>query len=286
MLEPDPVNPSPNLIAEASGLAEQPMLSLRGIVKQYGSRRHPVMAVDGVDLDVAVGETLAIVGESGSGKSTLARLITGLERPTAGQVLFKGDPLNVDSLAWRRDFARQVQLVFQSASYSLNPLKTVRSAVEAPLRVAGVPANERAARVRELLDTVELRPYESFADRYPRQLSGGQRQRVVIARAIALRPEFLVADEPVSSLDVSVRNQILNLMLDLKEQFRFTMVLITHDLGVARGMADRIAVMQAGKIVERGPTQQLFDDPQHPYTRLLLEAVPLLGGRTAQAQSS
>ena len=252
------------------------MVTLRGIVKHYGTPRHPVVAVDGVDLDVATGETLAIVGESGSGKSTLARLITGLERPTAGEVLFKGEPLRVESLQWRREFARQAQLVFQSASYSLNPLKTVRAAIEAPLRVAGVNAKERDARVRELLDTVELRPYSSFADRHPRQLSGGQRQRVVIARAIALRPDFLVADEPVSSLDVSVRNQILNLMLDLKEQYRFTMVLITHDLGVARGMADRIAVMQSGRIVESGPTAQLFDHPTHPYTRLLLEAVPLL----------
>lgn len=255
-----------------------PMMSLRGIVKTYGKGAQRVVAVDGVDLEVAVGETLAIVGESGSGKSTLSRLMTGLEPPTAGDVSFEGQPLAVDSLTWRRAFARKAQLVFQSASYSLNPLKTVRSAIEAPLRVAGIAPAERAARVRELLETVELRPYDSFAERYPRQLSGGQRQRVVIARAMALRPAFLVADEPVSSLDVSVRNQILNLMLDLKDQYRFTMVLITHDLGVARGMADRIAVMQRGKIVELGATQQVLTQPAHPYSRALLDAVPLLSG--------
>ena len=252
------------------------MLSMRGIVKHYGSGSQAVIAVDGVDLDVAVGETLAIVGESGSGKSTLARMMIGLERPTAGTVAFKGETLAVETLAWRRAYARQVQLVFQSASYSLNPLKTVGAAIEAPLKVAGIAAAERMARVRELLDTVELRPYESFAERYPRQLSGGQRQRVVIARAMALNPVFLVADEPVSSLDVSVRNQILNLMLDLKDRHRFTMVLITHDIGVARGMADRIAVMQRGKIVEVGTTRQILDRPAHPYSRALLEAVPLL----------
>lgn len=259
--------------------ASTSMMSMRGIVKQYGSGRQSVVAVAGVDLDVAVGETLAIVGESGSGKSTLARLMTGLELPSAGTVSFRGKPLAVDSLAWRRAFARQVQLVFQSASYSLNPLKTVRSAIEAPLRVAGTPLAERTARVRELMDTVELRPYESFAERYPRQLSGGQRQRVMIARAMALSPVFLVADEPVSSLDVSVRNQILNLMLDLKDKYRFTMVLITHDLNVARGMADRIAVMRQGKIVELGETRAVMDHPSHPYSRELLEAVPLLSGR-------
>ena len=272
------MNASSITSAQALG-AQAPMMSMRGIVKTYGSGPRRVVAVDGVDLDVTVGETLAIVGESGSGKSTIARMMTGLEFPTAGTVKFEGRPLDVESLAWRRAFARKTQLVFQSASYSLNPLKTVHSAIEAPLRVAGIPLAERTARVRELLDTVELRPYESFAERYPRQLSGGQRQRVMIARAMALRPVFLVADEPVSSLDVSVRNQILNLMLDLKAQYRFTMVLITHDLGVARGMADRIAVMQRGKIVELGPTAQVLGHPEHPYSRALLDAVPLLSGR-------
>jgi len=268
-------------IAPAAIVSRQdvPLLSMRGIVKQFGSDGQTVIAVDGVDLDVLAGETLAVVGESGSGKSTLARLMTGLQSPTAGDIRFKGQRLDVGSLKWRRQFARQVQLVFQSASYALNPLKTVRSAIEAPLKVAAISAKERDERVRDLLDTVELRPGASFLDRYPRQLSGGQRQRVVIARAIALRPEFLVADEPVSSLDVSVRNQILNLLLDLKDQYRFSMVLITHDLGVARGMANRIAVMKAGKILELGPTEQLFDRPVHPYTRSLLEAVPMIGGR-------
>jgi peptide/nickel transport system ATP-binding protein/oligopeptide transport system ATP-binding protein len=179
-------------------------------------------------------------------------------------------------LECRRAFARRVQLVFQSASYSLNPLKTVGASIAAPLRVHGVGRAEREARVRELLEMVELRPYESFAHRYPRQLSGGQRQRVVIARAMALKPSLLVADEPVSSLDVSVRNQILNLMLDLKDAFKFTMVLITHDLNVARGMADRIAVLRRGKIVEVGATETILDHPTHPYTQALLEAVPLL----------
>jgi ABC-type glutathione transport system ATPase component len=256
----------------------RPLMSLRGVVMRFGTGPQATTAVAGVDLDVAAGETLAIVGESGSGKSTIAKLMTGLLQPSAGTVTFDGAPLDVESLAWRRAFARRVQLVFQSASYALNPLKTVQAAIEAPLKVAGAGAAARREGVRDLLDRVELRPYESFAPRYPRQLSGGQRQRVVIARAMALNPEFLVADEPVSSLDVSVRNQILNLMLDLKDAYRFTLVLVTHDLGVARGMADRIAVMQRGRIVEIGTTEQVMDRPTHAYTRELLDAVPLLSG--------
>jgi ABC-type glutathione transport system ATPase component len=256
--------------------SQPPMVSLVGVSKVYGRGKRVVNAVTGVDLEVAHGETLAIVGESGSGKSTLARMIVGLDLPTSGTVQFEGEPLNVQSLQWRRQFARRVQLVFQSASYALNPLKTVGSAIAAPLRVHGMPRAARAARVRELLEMVELRPSESFAMRYPRQISGGQRQRVVIARAMTLNPSLLVADEPVSSLDVSVRNQILNLMLDLKDKFKFTMVLITHDLSVARGMADRIAVMRRGEIVEVGPAEQVLDHPTHPYTKALLEAVPLL----------
>jgi len=276
------VNADPNANTVNAAAEPAPVrMRLSGIVKHYGTRARPVVAVDGVDLQVAKGETLAIVGESGSGKSTLARIMTGLEPPTRGTVEYDGAPLQPGSLRWRRAFAAQVQLVFQSATYSLNPLKTVRAAIEAPLRVAGMPAAERAARVRELLDIVELKPYDSFAERFPRQLSGGQRQRVVIARAIALRPQLLVADEPVSSLDVSVRNQILNLMLDLKERYGFSMVLITHDLGVARGMADRIAVMQSGRIVETGTAAQVFEAPTHPYTRALLEAVPRIGGVAA-----
>lgn len=255
---------------------DTPMVSLAGVTKVYGGGKRGVKAVAGVDLQVARGETLAIVGESGSGKSTLARIMVGLDLPTAGTVLFEGEPLRTDSLQWRRAFALRVQLVFQSASYALNPLKTVRSAVAEPLRVHGVARAERAERVRELLEMVELRPSESFASRYPRQISGGQRQRVVIARAMALNPALLVADEPVSSLDVSVRNQILNLMLDLKEKFKFTMVLITHDLSVARGMADRIAVMRRGELVEVGPADEVLDRPSHSYTQALLEAVPLL----------
>lgn len=264
--------------------AAAPIFSLRGVIKRYGTGAHPVVAVDGVDLEVIPGEMLAIVGESGSGKSTLARLMTGLENPTAGDVRFKGAPLESGSLAWRRAFARQVQLVFQSASYALNPLKTVRAAIEVPLKVAGMSSAERMDRVRELLEMVELKPASEYVDRYPRQLSGGQRQRVVIARAMALRPEVLVADEPVSSLDVSVRNQILNLLLDLENQYHFTLVLITHDLGVARGMADRIAVMKSGRIVELGEAERLFAHPQHPYTRALLEAVPLIGRAPNRAE--
>lgn len=252
------------------------MVSLAHVGKTYGTGKRAVAAVKNVDLEVTHGETLAIVGESGSGKSTLARMIVGLELPTSGTVRFEGEPLNVQSLQWRRQFAKRVQLVFQSASYALNPLKTAGSAIAAPLRVHGMPRAERNVRVRELLEMVELRPAESFATRYPRQISGGQRQRVVIARAMALNPSLLVADEPVSSLDVSVRNQILNLMLDLKDKFKFTMVLITHDLSVARGMADRIAVMRRGELVEVGPASQVLDHPTHPYTKALLEAVPLL----------
>ena len=275
MLQSGSMNTATDPHPPAQGAA---LLAMRAVVKRYRGDGRTVVAVDEVDLDVAAGETLAIVGESGSGKSTLARLMTGLDSPSAGSVSFKGQPLLLDSLARRRTFARQVQLVFQSASYSLNPLKTVRAAIEAPLDIAGMAAAQRDTRIRELLDMVELRPYDAFAMRYPRQLSGGQRQRVVIARAMAMKPELLVADEPVSSLDVSVRNQILNLLLDLRDQHRFSMVLITHDLGVARGMADRIAVMRKGRIVETGSAAQVLEHPQHPYTRALLDAVPRLPG--------
>lgn len=233
-----------------------------------------VRAVDGVDFTVSRGETVGIVGESGCGKSTLARVLVGLQLPTSGQILFRGEPM-VHNAENRRKLGRAVSVVFQDPATALNPRMIVRDQLLDPLIVhnIGTP-EEREERVRTLLKLVGLP--SSALDVLPRQISGGQRQRVAIARALALQPDIVIADEPTSALDVSVRAQVLNLLTDLKAELGLGMVFISHDISTVRYVSDRMAVMNAGRIVETGPADELFNNPQHEYTRTLLGAVPAL----------
>ncbi len=229
----------------------------------------PLRAVNGVSLKIPRGQVVGLVGESGCGKSTMANILLGLQRPSSGDVLYSGNSAAGFS---RRQIARRIQPIFQDPYSSLNPTKTIESIVSQPLRIhnVGVPS-EWSARVGEMLDVVGLP--RRVASSYPSQLSGGQRQRVAIARALIMRPEVVICDEPTSALDVSVQSQILNLLQDLKEEFGLTYLLISHNLAVVQHMADRVAVMYLGRIVEEADSDTLFGDPRHPYTRALLDSV-------------
>ncbi|MGW4323155.1 ABC transporter ATP-binding protein [Streptomyces sp. NPDC004684] len=236
----------------------------------------PARAVDGVDLDIRPGEIVALVGESGCGKTTLARSLLGLVPPTAGRVLFDGTPLATSARALKA-YRKRVQLVLQDPSGSLNPRHTVYDAVAEGLRIHGHGGDERAA-VAGALARAGLRPPERFFLRYPHELSGGQRQRVVIAGALVLEPELLVADEPVASLDASVRGEILALLLRLRTELGLSALVVTHDLGLAWNIADRVAVMYLGRIVETGEVEQVLTAPRHPYTQALLSVLPEASG--------
>jgi ABC-type oligopeptide transport system ATPase subunit len=258
----------------------EPILAVRDLRREFVVRRSwlgrpgaVVRAVDGVSLSIAAGQTLALVGESGSGKSTLGRCIARLDVPTAGSVRFDGqDVLGLGGTELMR-FRRSVQIVFQDPYASLNPRRRVGQAIADGLVIHRLlAARDRRERVLELLRRVGLRP--DHAERYPHQFSGGQRQRIAIARALAVSPRFIIADEPVSSLDVSIRAQILNLLAELQAERSLTYLFISHDLGVVRHFADRVAIMQSGRLVEEGPCDQIFADPRHPYTQALLRAVP------------
>jgi oligopeptide/dipeptide ABC transporter ATP-binding protein len=249
------------------------LLETHGLHVRFPARHGlEARAVDGVDLTVRRGEVLALVGESGCGKTTLARTLMGLERPAAGEVVHEGEPLRYDG-GFLRSYRGKVQMVFQDPMGSLNPRQTVFEAVAEGLRIQRAGGDE-ATRVADALARAGLRPPERFFPLYPYELSGGQRQRVVIAGAMVLNPSLLVADEPVSSLDASVRGEILKLMLELVREAGVTILVVTHDLGLAWNIADRIAVMYLGRIVEEGPAEELLSYPRHPYTRALLSVVP------------
>ena len=255
------------------------LLEVRGLSKEFpvggALRRGRLHAVDDVSFVLAPGRVTALAGESGSGKSTVARLLARLYTPTSGAVLYEGRDVSEDRR--RRDVLRyrsQVQMIFQDPFGSLNPAKTVRHHLERPLRIHGMRGANVEARVLELLETVGLVPARHIADKYPHELSGGQRQRVGIARALAVGPRVVIADEPISMLDVSIRVGILNLIRDLKDELGIAFLYVTHDLASARYVADDIIVMYAGQVVEQGPVDQVLTSPLHPYTRLLIASVP------------
>ncbi len=260
-----------------------PLLQVRGLRMHFPvtegivMRRHigDVKAVDGVDVTIARGETLGLVGESGCGKTTMGRCILRLEKPTAGEILYDG--VDIAKLGRKALVAlrRRIQVIFQDPYSSLNPRQKVGSIIGEPMKVHGVEPDptRRAARVRELLSLCGLNP--NFADRYPHEMSGGQRQRVGIARALALNPEFIVCDEAVSALDVSIQAQIINLLEDLRDKLNLTYLFIAHDLSVVRHLCQRVAVMYLGRVVELAACDELFDNPLHPYTKALLAAVPV-----------
>jgi len=257
------------------------LLQVRGLVKHFPLKKDAfgrgggvVRAVDGVSFSVRAGETLGVVGESGCGKSTTARLLMHLIEPDAGEIVFDGAGVGTRQLGLK-DYRRQVQMVFQDSYASLNPRLTIEDSIAFAPQVHGTPHREAVERARDLLARVGLEP-RRFAERYPHELSGGQRQRVNIARALALQPRVIILDEAVSALDKSVEAQVLNLLLDLKEAYGLTYVFISHDLNVVRYMSDRVMVMYLGQVAELGPSETLFDDPRHPYTRALLSSIPAM----------
>jgi peptide/nickel transport system ATP-binding protein len=261
-----------------SGVAT-PLLEVQGLVKHFPLKKDllgrgggVVRAVDGISFALQRGETLGVVGESGCGKSTTARLLMHLIEPDRGDILFDARTVGGRELGLK-DYRRQVQMVFQDSYASLNPRLTIEDSIAFAPQVHGTPRAEAVARARDLLARVGLAP-QRFAERYPHELSGGQRQRINIARALALQPRIIILDEAVSALDKSVEAQVLNLLLDLKDEFGLTYIFISHDLNVVRFISDRVLVMYLGQVVEVGPAEQVFDAPRHPYTRALLRSMP------------
>lgn len=263
-----------------------PILEVRNLTKQFGKGKETVTAVDSVSFAIEPGETVCLVGESGCGKSTTGRMVAGLLEATYGEVIFEGKNIKqLDSAAFRR-YRQSVQIIHQDPYSSLNPTQTIRQIITAPLlrHNKAKPGAAAERRALELLEVVDLTPARDVIDKYPHQLSGGQRQRVAVARALTVDPKFIVADEAVSMVDVSIRVSILTMLARLKQEFDVTFLFITHDLALAKYFAweGRITVMYLGRIVEDGPTQRLITDPRHPYTQALLSAVPEADPELAQ----
>ncbi len=253
----------------------RPLLEIRNLQKFFSTPKGALHAVDGVTIDIAKGETLGLVGESGCGKSTLGRVVIRLLEATGGSVFMDGEDIVTYDKNALRGFRKRAQMVFQDPYSSLNPRLSVEQLISEPLRIHKVYPNERevSAKVKKLMDTVGLA--QRFATAFPHELDGGRRQRIGVARALALNPEFIVLDEPVSALDVCIQAQILNLLQDLKAEFQHTYLFITHDLSVIRHISNRIAVMYLGKIIELADHLELFANPRHPYTQALLSAIPV-----------
>ena len=271
-----------------------PLVVFQGVTKVFHQRQSlfskegpDVKALDRVNFEIYPGEIFSLVGESGSGKTTCGRLLVRLETPTSGQILYEGQSLLDLRRKHNRLFRKKVQMIFQDPYQSLNPQLTVFQTISEPMIVQGYgDHHDRETRVLEILEEVDLEPAQDFIFRYPHQLSGGQRQRVAVARAMIIDPEFVVADEPVSMLDASIQAQLLNMLLDLKDHHSLTLLFITHDLASARYVSDRIAVIYRGKIMEHGPTEAVIQNPLHPYTRALIQAVPSIERRDEELLSA
>jgi oligopeptide/dipeptide ABC transporter ATP-binding protein len=254
---------------------DAPLIQTKNLAKYFATKKGPLHAVDDVSISIGKGETLGVVGESGCGKSTLGRTILRLVEPTGGDILYGGESILRYDRAKMKELRKKMQIIFQDPFTSLNPRMTVSEIIAEPMKACKMIANkhDRQERVYELMKTVGLA--DRFVNTYPHELDGGRRQRIGIARALAVDPEFIVCDEPVSALDVSIQAQVLNLMMDLQESIGLTYMFVTHNLGVIKHISDHIAVMYLGQCVETAPTEELFSHPAHPYTKALLNAIPI-----------